>query len=52
MPITDSKSAEMARVGNVGDGGRCNAIIDRYKVQCPEASYEIYLDGYVCPLPQ
>ena len=52
MPITDGRSAEMARVGNVGDGGRCNAIIDRYKVQCPEASYEIYLDGYVCPLPQ
>ncbi|SRR5260221_2324496 len=49
-PIGDA-GAETSRVGNLGDGGRCNSIIDLYRVKCPEASYDIYLDGYVCPQP-
>jgi hypothetical protein len=44
------KGAEM-RSGNVGPGGRCGTIIDVYRVQCPERSYEIYVDMYVCPPP-
>jgi hypothetical protein len=51
QPI-DSSSAEMARVGNVGKGGRCGSIIDLYRVKCPEKSYDIYVDGYVCPQPK
>jgi hypothetical protein len=50
-PLVDNSGAETARVGNLGDGGRCNSIIDLYRVKCPEASYDIYLDGYVCPQP-
>lgn len=52
QPIDGREAAEMARVGNVGKGGRCGSIIDLYRVKCPEASYELYVDGYVCPLPQ
>jgi hypothetical protein len=48
-PITDDEAAEMARVGNVGKGGRCGSIIDLYRVKCPEATYELFVDGYVCP---
>jgi hypothetical protein len=52
QPIENHDAAEMARVGNVGKGGRCGSIIDLYRVKCPEASYELYVDGYVCPLPE
>jgi hypothetical protein len=48
-PIADHEAAEMARVGNVGKGGRCGSIIDLYRVKCPEATYELFVDGYVCP---
>lgn len=48
-PIKDHESAEIARVGNVGKGGRCGSIIDLYRVKCPEATYELFVDGYVCP---
>jgi hypothetical protein len=43
--------AEPARVGNVGPGGRCGAIVDLYEVRCPEKSYEVFIDAYVCPIP-
>lgn len=48
-PIDDNEAAEMARIGNVGKGGRCGSIIDLYRVKCPEATYELFVDGYVCP---
>ena len=48
-PLDNDKGPEMARVGNLGKGGRCGSIIDLYKVQCPEKTYDIYVDGYVCP---
>jgi hypothetical protein len=51
-PIDGHQAAEMARVGNVGKGGRCGSIIDLYRVKCPDRSYDIYLDGYVCPQPK
>jgi hypothetical protein len=50
-PITNRGAAEAVRVGNVGSGGRCGSIIDLYRVTCPEKSYDIYIDGYVCPQP-
>lgn len=49
-PLHDVGEAEASRAGNVGAGGRCGSIIDLYKVTCPEATYEIYVDGYICPL--
>jgi hypothetical protein len=30
-------------------GGRCNSVLDRYSVTCPEATYTIHVDRYVCP---
>lgn len=48
-PIAGHEAAETARVGNVGKGGRCGSIIDLYRVKCPEATYELFVDGYVCP---
>ena len=50
-PLATRKAAEKTRLGNVGAGGRCNAIIDHYRVPCPERAYDLYLDGSVCPLP-
>ena len=51
-PLGSEKAPEMARVGNLGKGGRCGSIIDLYRVQCPEKTYDIYVDGYVCPQPK
>ena len=51
-PIAGHEAAEMARVGNVGKGGRCGSIIDHYRVKCEEKTYDLYVDGYVCPQPQ
>jgi hypothetical protein len=42
------QAAHMSRAGNVGPGGRCDAIIDRYVVKCPEATYAIFADMYFC----
>lgn len=38
-----------ARTGSVGTGGRCRTIVDLYEVTCPEATYAVYLDMYMCP---
>ena len=50
QPIKDVSDAENARTGNLGGGGRCRSFIDHYVVPCPERSYEIFVDAYVCPL--
>lgn len=44
----DLMAAHMSRVGNVGSGGRCDAIINVYDVPCPEARYLVYVDRYFC----
>jgi hypothetical protein len=49
MPFEDYDHAHAARVGNVGQGGSCGSIIDLYEVPCPEGTYSIYIDAYVCP---
>ncbi|HEY4183188.1 MAG TPA: hypothetical protein VGM90_40470 [Kofleriaceae bacterium] len=48
-PITDGPSAESYRAGNVGKAGRCNSIIDDYRVTCADSTTEIFIDAYVCP---
>jgi len=50
-PIKSRGAAEAARVQNVGRGGACGSIIDLYHVRCPDAEYDVYVDGYVCPRP-
>lgn len=44
----DRMAAHASRAGNVGPGGRCDSIIDLYPVTCPEGTFEIYIDSYVC----
>jgi hypothetical protein len=43
-----SAAKQNGRVGSVGQGGRCGAIIDLYTVTCPEGEYEVFLDVYMC----
>lgn len=52
QPIEDHRDAEDTRSGNIGPGGRCRSIIDRYVVLCPERRYEIFIDAYICPRPE
>jgi hypothetical protein len=49
-PFRGFDHAHAARVGNVGPGGRCGSIVDLYAVPCPDVTYQIYIDAYVCPL--
>jgi hypothetical protein len=49
QPFNGPHQAHASRAGNVGAGGRCGSIIDRYEVPCPEGTYSIYIDAYVCP---
>ena len=42
-------NAETVRVGNVGPGGRCGSIVDKYRVSCGAKSFDIFIDAYVCP---
>ncbi len=51
-PLANRSAAEQARLGNVGNGGKCGSIIDHYQVRCPEHAYDVYIDGFVCPQPQ
>jgi hypothetical protein len=51
QPLNNRRDAEDFRAGNVGSGGRCRSIIDRYLVLCPERRYEIFIDAYICPRP-
>jgi|SRR6185312_4577833 len=51
-PLTSRSEAEKARVANVGAGGKCGSIVDHYQVRCPERSYDVYIDGFVCPEAQ
>jgi hypothetical protein len=44
----DWTAAHSSRAGNVGPGGRCDSIIDRYVVPCPEGSFDVYIDSYIC----
>ncbi|MCG8416728.1 MAG: hypothetical protein MJE77_02140 [Proteobacteria bacterium] len=47
-PFSDRAAIRRARIDNVGKGGRCGAIIDRYRVVCPEKTHVVYMDMYVC----
>lgn len=51
-PFASLQEAHSSRAGNVGGGGRCGSIIDLYQARCPEATYDIYIDGYICADPQ
>lgn len=42
------EQAYASRSGSVGPGGRCHSVLDLYKVACPGASYDVYIDMYQC----
>lgn len=46
--FTDRATAHASRSGNTGPGGQCDSIIDLFVVTCPEATYEVHMDMYVC----
>jgi hypothetical protein len=48
-PFADSDEVAGARIGNVGEAGRCGRIVDEYEVPCPEESYRVFIDPYRCP---
>jgi len=47
-PLKSPAAVVQARVGSAGNGGRCRSALDLYKVACPEATYEVYMDMFVC----
>ena len=47
-PFVDRATAHGARRGSVGGGGRCGSVIDLYQVPCPEKTYEVHMDMYMC----
>lgn len=47
-PLKAPEAAAGARVGSMGVGGRCASVIDKYVVTCPESSYDVYMDLYMC----
>ena len=49
-PFGTPDRANSGRDSWMGRGGHCNSILDRYSVACPEATYVIYIDRYVCQL--
>ncbi len=46
-PFRDPRSARRSRRGSM-IGGRCGSNVDVYEVRCPERSYQVYIDAYVC----
>ncbi|HPH66797.1 MAG TPA: hypothetical protein PLF40_13665 [Kofleriaceae bacterium] len=49
QPFHSFAEAHVARVRNIGPAGRCNSIVDLYQVTCPERTYDVYMDLYMCP---
>ena len=47
-PYSSAENPDDSRAGDTGPGGRCNSIIDLYKVKCPEQTYDVYADMYLC----
>jgi hypothetical protein len=47
-PFPTVSDAAQSRAGNIGPGGRCHSIIDQYVVPCPETTYDVYIDMYMC----
>jgi hypothetical protein len=47
-PFTDPEKVGGARAGSMGSGGRCASTIDKYEVKCPEKTYEVFMDMYMC----
>ena len=47
-PFKSRGDAAGARSGSRGIGGRCKSTIDLYQVTCPEKTYDVFMDLYMC----
>ncbi len=47
-PYPGRRAAHRSRKGSM-EGGRCGSMVDLYQVPCPEKTYEVYIDAYICP---
>ncbi len=47
-PFASHQQAHAARRGNVGAGGRCGTVVDRYQVACSTGVYDVFMDLYHC----
>ena len=48
-PYGSQAVANEARDAWIEKGGKCNSILDRYSVKCPEKTYQVFVDRYICP---
>jgi hypothetical protein len=48
-PYGTPAKANESRDSWVAKGGRCGSILDRYSVKCPEKTYQVFVDRYICP---
>jgi hypothetical protein len=48
QPFANDEEAYATRDGSRGPGGRCQSVLDVYKVKCPEGEYEVWIDMYQC----
>jgi hypothetical protein len=45
LPLAKLKGgARSARQGNVGPGGLCGNIVDKYSVKCPDRAHDLFVD--------
>ena len=47
-PFVSHDHAHRSHVGDIGIAGRCGNIVDLYRVPCPESTYEVHVDSYIC----
>ncbi len=47
-PFGSVDRANKTRDAWIERGGRCNSVIDRFTATCPERTYTIFVDRYVC----
>ena len=48
-PYKTLETANNSRDSWFAQGGRCNSVLDRFSVPCPEKTYVIHIDRYICP---
>jgi hypothetical protein len=48
VTCADGSRAAAPRTGSRGAGGLCRSIIDHYEAKCPEQTYEVFMDMYMC----
>lgn len=47
-PFASNREAHDARLKPARPGGRCGSFVDAYEAKCPEKTYVVHIDAYVC----